>query len=217
MQNKILGVQGDMQKVVSNFGEVADSLNDVNGMLAGRDTELAAHLLELASRLCPVPCSSPRMLTRPPSVVGMLQEQVTESTDSAGGSMVMPRGHHLRAKHTTICTMYHEWFGLKDFGGIPVSGVINFCELQWKSKWRPHFNAAEKQHFSRFKAIIVAIQTKQERESVDLEVALEEFDGVFRGVEVKKSTANMAKWLKQENGYVAKKKRRGRAIVEQTA
>jgi hypothetical protein len=37
---------------------------------------------------------------------------------------------------------------------------------------------------------------KLEHESVDLEVALEEFDGFFCGAEVKKSTANMAKWLK---------------------
>ncbi len=65
MHNEISGVQGDMQKVASNFEEVTDSLNDVKGMLAGRDTELAAHLLELASRLCPVPPLSPQMLTRP--------------------------------------------------------------------------------------------------------------------------------------------------------
>jgi hypothetical protein len=215
MQNKISGVRGDMQKVASNFEEVTDSLNDVKGMLAGRDTELAAHLLELASRLCPVPRSSPQMLTRPPSAVGTLQEQAMEATHSAGGSMVMPRGHHLRAKHTTIYTIYHEWFGLEDFGEIPVSGGIDFCERQWKSKWRRHFNAAEKQHFSRFKAIIMGIEAKKERDGVDLEVALEEFDAIFGGPEVKKSTANMARWLKQdENGYIAKKRKRGKASVE---
>ena len=215
MQNEIAGVRGDMQSVASNFVGVKSSLDDVKGLLVGRDTELAAHLLQLASRLCPnCPARSPQMLTIMPPAAA-LPEQVTDATGSAG--MVMPRGHHLRAKHTTIYTLYHEWFGLEDFGGIPVSGGIDFCEQQWKSKWRPHFNAAEKQHFSRFKAIIVGIQTKQERKSVELDVAPNEFDSIFRGAEVKKSTANMAKWLKQENGYIAKKKRMGRTILEQTA
>jgi hypothetical protein len=93
------------------------------------------------------------LISRPSAVVGTLQEQAAEATGSAGDSMVMPKGHHLRAKHTTINIMYHEWFGLEDLGGILVSGGINFCELRWRSKWRPHFNAAEKQHCSRFKAI----------------------------------------------------------------
>jgi hypothetical protein len=75
----------------------------------------------------------------------------------------------------------------------------------------------EKQHFSRFKAIIVGMQAKQEHKSVNLEVALEEFDEIFHGAEVKKSTTNMAKWLKQETGYIAKKKQRGWKKVEQTA
>jgi hypothetical protein len=216
MQNEISGVRGDMQRVASHFGEVSTSLNDVKGLLEGRDTELAAHLLQLASRLCPncpEPRSSPPMLAIMPTAdAATLPEQamMLEASDSAG--MVMPTGHHLRAKHSTIYTLYHEWFGLEDFGGIPVSGGIDFCERQWKSKWRPHFNAAEKQHFSRVKAIILAIEAKQERESVEVEVALDEFEAIFGGSEVKKSTANMAKWLKQgENGgYVSKKKRRGR-------
>jgi hypothetical protein len=219
MQNEISGVRGDVQNVVTNFGELNETLIDVKELLTVRDSEMAANLLRLASRLCPEPRSPPQMLsTRPPaSVVGTLQEQAMEATATTRDSVAMPRGHHLRPKHTTIHTMYHEWFGLEDFGGIPVSGGIDFCELQWRSKWRFHFNAAEKQHFSRFKAIIVGIQAKQERESVDLDVALEELDAIFRDDEVKKSTANMAKWLKQENGYIAKKKRRGKTIVAQTA
>jgi hypothetical protein len=88
--------------------------------------------------------------------------------------------------------MYHEWFGLEDFGEIPVSGGIDFCERQWKSKWRRHFNAAEKQHFSRFKAIIMGIEAKQERDSVDLEVALEfNFPG-RRGEEVDRQHGKVA-------------------------
>jgi hypothetical protein len=214
MQNEISHVRGD---VASNFGRITVAINDVKSLLGARDTELAAHLLQLASRLCPQPGSSPPIpTTRPPTVVvGRLQEEGTEATGSTGDLMTMPRGHHLRPKHTTIYTMYHEWFGLEDFGEIPVSGGIDFCERQWKSKWRRHFNAAEKQHFSRFKAIIMGIEAKKERDGVDLEVALEEFDAIFGGPEVKKSTANMARWLKQdENGYIAKKRKRGKASVE---
>jgi hypothetical protein len=135
------------------------------------------------------------MLAIMPTVaVATLPEQammLLEVSDSAG--MVMPAGHHLGAKHATIHTLYHKWFGLEDFGGIPVSGGIDFCERHWKSKWRPHFNAAEKQHFSRFKAVILAIEAKQERESVEVEVALNEFNTIFGGSEVKKSTANNLK------------------------
>ncbi len=48
--------------------------------------------------------------------VEVLEEKVRAANGSEGSSMVMPRGHHLRAKHTTIYTMYHEWFGLQVFG-----------------------------------------------------------------------------------------------------
>jgi hypothetical protein len=52
----------------------------------------------------------------------------------------------------------------------------------------------------------LSLWAKQEHGRVDLEVALEEFNAIFHGAEFRKSTANMAKWLKQENGYIAKKK-----------
>jgi hypothetical protein len=222
MQNEMTGMRSSVNQLGENvtfaLEKVTVSLNDVSNQLVRRDEELAVGLVDMARRLRPAsPSPSPSIFH--PSTRSVAQERrevENNSTFSPTESgtfplpVTMPIGHHLRVKYGSIHTIYYEWFGLENFDGIPVEGGIDTCESEWRSKWRNHFSGAEKQHFSRVKAIINAIieQTNVDEDG-GIHQVLDELEVVFISEEIKKSVSNMSKWLKMK-GYVTTQSPRGK-------
>ena len=78
----------------------------------------------------------------------------------------------------------------------------------YKKQWRKHWDDSKKTQFSRFKAVVIAVNKKAE-ETGSIATAIARLDLVFKGPIVKSSLGNMNKWVK-EQGLVEKKKNRGR-------
>jgi hypothetical protein len=150
------------QKIVSGFEKrdtidtkvdgLADHFNYLQANNRERDGNYADHLQTLAARLragdgsSPPPFSPP---TRP-------QQQVQQQSPSRVGDNQPPpspddaasgRRHRMVPKHHSIQSLFDKWFGLEDSLDKPVVGGIAALETGYKSKWRNHFSASEKNTF----------------------------------------------------------------------
>ena len=59
--------------------------------------------------------------------------------------------------------VWNEWYGIREFNGLPIPGGIHEMERRYKSKWRQlgkYYTAAEQKHFSRVSQIIKGIRNR---------------------------------------------------------
>jgi hypothetical protein len=163
------------RKIVSGFEKLdtidtkvdglADHFNYLQANNRERDGNYADHLRTLAARLrtgdgsSPPPFSPP---TRPQ------QQQVQQQSPSCVGDNQPPpsppnaasgRRHRMVPKHHSIQSLFDEWYGLGDSLDKPVVGGIAL-KTRYKSKWRNHFSASEKIHFSRSQMVIRGILSR---------------------------------------------------------
>jgi hypothetical protein len=203
------------QKIVSGFNKLdtkvdglADHFTDLQRYNQERDAKLADNLQAVAARLS-TPVGSPPLFP--------LQQDHNESNCQFGGDNNQQpsqspadaaRHHRMVPKHHSIQSLYDEWYGLGTCLDKPVVGGIAAIEIRCKSKWRNHFSASEKKHFSRSQMVIRAILRTVEETDGTLSTVIELFERAYEE-EAKLSMAKMAT-IVQNHGLVTKKKSRGK-------
>ena len=125
------------------------------------------------------------------------------------GIPVIAKTHHIKYKHTSLCAVHNEWYGVDEYNNIPVEGGIKFLEERFKSKWRKHFVPSEEKAFSRLKRIINGMKKESERTGRDTYEIAVSWSKTYE-VECKKSLSKMECWMKTQ-GIIATAAPRGKS------
>jgi hypothetical protein len=137
-------------------------------------------------------------------------EQESRQNESTAGrtNEATTNDHHqfaMKAKYNTLRSLYQEWYGLGEYQDS--HGGVAGRNKTYGSKWRQHIN---RQHYSRVKRIVEAIDVERERTGNDWTVVVEALEPMFMAA--KKSIANMVTKLQQEGRVPRHKKRKASEV-----
>jgi hypothetical protein len=159
------------------------------------------------------------------SVVYSLKETLADAFTNAAGSFSPPRNQQqgveqpneaptdvsiqfvMKQKHNTLCSLYQEWYGLGEYndscGGVAGRNKRN------GSVWRKHIN---RQHYSRVKRIVAAIDTEIDRTGKEWTEVVESLEQLFD--EANKSLAKMVDKLKDKRLVPNGRKRKATEVSD---
>ena len=115
------------------------------------------------------------------------------------------------SKYPLLEKLFNCWHGLGEFNRIPTEGSFDALEKH-STKWRKHFTNSQVKYFTEAKTIIVAIHSTAEKDGVEVEEVLVEWEDAFQN-ESKGCLSKMVYHL-QASGIVSKRKPRGRAAAD---
>jgi hypothetical protein len=111
-------------------------------------------------------------------------------------------------KHISILDLVNEWYGTGDY--YDEYGGIAGRNAAYKSQWRKRCSI-NAMHYSRTEQSVRIVEEYAITHGVDRYVAADRLQHVY-AVECKESVTNFVGWG-QDNGFIAKKKSRGRAAA----
>jgi hypothetical protein len=79
----------------------------------------------------------------------------------------------------SVQDVYSEFKGLRVFKDMPIVGGLEEFNGRWKTRWRPHFKAADQKRFSRMSMYTKAADQQVAIEGHELDDVLASFDAYF--------------------------------------
>ena len=114
---------------------------------------------------------------------------------------------HVLHRHSTVRSMYNEWYGLEEFEGVPVAGGIEAMEKEHGRKWR---REKTDDRVTRQAKVCRKIRELVEVDERQLDEVLEEWNVMY-----KERNCNLKKLIEdlQQKGILSKNRNRGQSAA----